>query len=52
MSYFYDGRRTSIQRNLNTPPKKPGYFYGSCTRPGRTQGRIYDLFFVRTKLGS
>ncbi len=32
------------------PSKKLGYFFGSCMHPGCTQGRIYNLFFVRWKL--
>ena len=48
---FHDGHRMSPQRSSNTPSKKPGYFGGVCTAPSSTQGRLYDLFFFRGKLG-
>jgi hypothetical protein len=37
----------SIQKNSDTPSKKTGYFGGSYTCPGHTQGCFYDLFIVR-----
>jgi hypothetical protein len=40
------------QRSFNTPSKK-GVFWGSLYAPSGTQGRFYDLFFVRAgKLGA
>ncbi len=46
-SYFREGRRMSAQRNFDTPPKNLGIFRVVTPRHGRTQRRIYDLFFVR-----
>ncbi len=46
-SYFHEGRRMSAQRNFDTPPKNWGIFKVVPPRHGRTQLRIYDLFFVR-----
>ncbi len=37
----------SAQRNFDTPPKNWGIFMVVPPRHGRTQRRIYDLFFVR-----
>jgi hypothetical protein len=42
----------SPQRSSNTPSRKPGYFGGSSARTVvHTQGRFYDLFFVRGLVG-
>jgi hypothetical protein len=37
----------SAQRNFDTPPKNWGIFMVVPPWHGRTQWRIYDLFFVR-----
>ncbi len=45
--YFHEGRCMSAQRNFDTPPKNWGIFRVVPPWHGRTQRRIYDLFFVR-----
>ena len=50
MSYFHDGNLYDCTEELCHPSPKPGCFWSFFTPPGRTQRRIYDLFFVRVFL--
>ncbi len=46
-SYFHERRSMSAQRNFDTPARNWGVFRVVPPSHGRTQRRIYDLFFVR-----
>ncbi len=50
MSYFHDGNLYDCAEELCHPSPKQGCFWSFFTPPGRTQRRIYDLFFVRVFL--